>query len=340
MVKAFVFGKFFPFHKGHEALINFASGKSDFLTILICCSEKESIPCSKRRSWIEKTFARNSNIEVKTFNYSESNLANTSESSPEISKAWSEIFKKLFPDYELLITSEPYGRYVASYMGIKYIDFDKNRDLFPVSSTDIRSDPFGKWEFLPDSVKPDFALKVVLLGTESTGKTTLTEKLAEYFRCSFVLEAGRDLIPDSNAFKFEDLYLVAREHARRINQAVTGQSHLVIIDTDIHITQSYAKHIFGKELNVEDATYDSNKADLYLYLKNDAEYVQDGTRLNLEQRNLLDVSHREILRNHNIDLIKITGSWQQRFEQATEAIKKLLNTGKNGFIFRNKSGNN
>jgi HTH-type transcriptional repressor of NAD biosynthesis genes len=24
MIKAFVFGKFYPFHKGHEAMINFA----------------------------------------------------------------------------------------------------------------------------------------------------------------------------------------------------------------------------------------------------------------------------------------------------------------------------
>jgi HTH-type transcriptional repressor of NAD biosynthesis genes len=56
MVKAFVFGKFLPFHKGHEAMINFALSKCDLLTVLVCCSDKENISDTVRSSWIEKTF--------------------------------------------------------------------------------------------------------------------------------------------------------------------------------------------------------------------------------------------------------------------------------------------
>jgi HTH-type transcriptional repressor of NAD biosynthesis genes len=41
MIKAFVFGKFYPFHKGHEAMINFALSKCDFLSVLVCSSDKE-----------------------------------------------------------------------------------------------------------------------------------------------------------------------------------------------------------------------------------------------------------------------------------------------------------
>jgi HTH-type transcriptional regulator, transcriptional repressor of NAD biosynthesis genes len=43
MIKAFVFGKFLPFHKGHQAMINFALTKCDYLSVLICCSDKENI---------------------------------------------------------------------------------------------------------------------------------------------------------------------------------------------------------------------------------------------------------------------------------------------------------
>jgi HTH-type transcriptional repressor of NAD biosynthesis genes len=64
-------------------------------------------------------------------------------------------------------------------------------------------------------VKPDFAIKVVVLGTESTGKTNLTEKLSKHFKCSLVSEAGRELIADSNIFAFEDLQLVANEHSKK-----------------------------------------------------------------------------------------------------------------------------
>src|SRR5437868_14355202 len=106
MIKAFVFGKFLPFHKGHEAMINFALSKCDFLTVLVCCSDKENIPDTVRSSWIQKTFGSQKNVEVRTFNYLESDLPNTSETSESVSKIWAHIFKKQLPDYSLLITSE------------------------------------------------------------------------------------------------------------------------------------------------------------------------------------------------------------------------------------------
>jgi len=324
MVKAFVFGKFLPFHKGHEAMINFALTKCDFLTVLICCSDKENIPATTRQKWIQNTFETDKNIEVKAFNYLESEFPNTSVSSQEVSKIWSSKFKELFPDYDLVITSEEYGNYIASFMKIEHTAFDIPKQLFPVSATAVRKDIFTNWEFLPDSVKPDFAIKVVVLGTESTGKTTLTERLTQYFNCSSVKEAGRDLIANSNAFEFDDLHLVATEHAKRIDKAVLEQSPIIIIDTDIHITKSYANFIFDKILEVESKIYNSNKADLYLYLNNDVEYVQDGTRLSESDRNLLDISHRQILKQHNIDINEITGNWEQRFDKAVTTIKQLI----------------
>ena len=104
MTKAFVFGKFLPFHKGHEAMINFALSKCDFLTVLVCCSNKENIPHTVRSSWIRKTFENEKRIEIRTFNYLESELPNTSETSETVSKIWAYIFKKQLPDYLLLIT--------------------------------------------------------------------------------------------------------------------------------------------------------------------------------------------------------------------------------------------
>lgn len=324
MVKAFVFGKFLPFHKGHEAMINFALTKCDFLTVLICCSDKENISATTRQKWIEKTFETVSKIEIKSFSYLESELPNTSESSQEVSKVWSAKFQELFPDYDLLITSEEYGNYVASFMNIKHIAFDISKQLFPVSGTAVRNNIFKNWNFLPDSVKPDFVMKVAVLGTESTGKTTLTERLSKHFNCSSVKEAARDLIANSNSFELDDLHLVASEHAKRIDKAVLEQSPLIIIDTDIHITKSYANFTFDKTLEVESKIYNSNKADLYLYLNNDVEYVQDGTRLSESERNFLDISHRQILQQHNIDISEIKGNWEQRFGKAVTTIKELL----------------
>lgn len=325
MIKAFVFGKFLPFHKGHEAMIHFALGKCDFLTVLICCSDKENIPDIVRSSWIEKTFAHQKNFEVKTLNYLESEYPNTSQSSKGVAQIWANVFKKLFPDYSLLITSEEYGDFVAGFMNIQHIAFDIPKNKFPVSATAVRKDLLTNWHFLPDSVKPYFVVKVVISGTESTGKSTLAEKLSTYFNCGLVSEAARDIIADSNTFSFDDLSLVATEHAKRIDQTILGKYPLIIIDTDIHTTKSYAKFALKKELEISDDIYNSNKATLYLYFNNDVEFIQDGSRLNKVERDLLDLSHRLVFTNHQIQLVEITGNWDERFQKSVEQIKSLLN---------------
>jgi len=323
MIKAFVFGKFLPFHKGHEAMIRFALTKCDFLSVLICCSDKEQTGGDIRTKWIKPAFADISNIEINILNYTENELPNTSVSSKTVSKIWAKKFKALFPDYQIVITSEPYGDFVAGFMNIRHIKFDIDRIIFPISASAIRNDFSSNWHFLPDNVKPDFVRKVVILGTESTGKTTMTKNLAQYYNCASVLEVARELIPNSKLFTYDDLCLVAEEHARQIRLA-TFQSPLIIIDTDIHITKSYSMFVFNKNLSVNQDIYNANKAHLYLYLNNDVAYFQDGTRLDNPERDLLDISHRTTLAEHNIHFVEISGNWQERFDKAVREIDKLL----------------
>ena len=45
-------------------------------------------------------------------------------------------------------------------------------------------------------------------------------------------------------------------------------------------------------------------------------------------RNLLDLSHRQVLTEHNIDIIEICGNWDERFEKAVEQINKLIATNR------------
>lgn len=324
MINALVFGKFLPFHKGHEAMIKFASTKCDKLTVLACCSDKENIPANIRKTWIEKTVEGYDNIDVQTFDFLESEFPNTSVASKSISKIWANKFKELFPDVNLIVTSEEYGDYVAEFMNVQHIPFNIQRDIVPVSATKIRNDLFTYWDFLPDAVKSYYAIKVVILGTESTGKSTLSKNLAQHFNASLVTEAGRDIVGDSKDFEYDDLYLVADEHSKRIEKAMCGDSPLIIIDTDIHITMSYGKFIFNKDIEVNKEIFNINKADLYLYLNNDTEFVQDGTRLEKPYRDLLDISHRTTLKENNIYIVEISGDWDTRFNTAHKHIENLI----------------
>lgn len=324
MTKAFVFGKFLPFHKGHQAMISFALTRCDFLSVLVCCDDEETIPPGVRKAWIEATFADIENMEVNVLCYNKSVLPNTSETSVNVSRIWSAEFKKIYPGHQIVITSEPYGELVAGFMGIQHVAFDISKTQVPVSATFIRNNLYAGWAFLPDAVKRYFALKVVILGTESTGKTTLAQLLAAHYNCNLVLEAGRDLIPNSNNITMESLQLVATAHANRIVRAMVGSSPLTIIDTDINITRSYCRFVFNRELPVSDYIDTANNAQLYLYLNHNAPYQQDGTRLSKPGRDLLDASHRETLASRNIAYTELTGNWQDLFNQATIHIDRLI----------------
>jgi HTH-type transcriptional repressor of NAD biosynthesis genes len=224
-----------------------------------------------------------------------------------------------------VITSELYGEYIAEYLNIKHIVFDRARIKYPISSTAFRQSRFKNWNFIPNAVKRDYAIKVVILGTESTGKSRLAESLVKYFNCSLVGETGRELIRNSQSFEFEHLSQVAREHALRIEATLTGPSPLVIIDTDIHTTISYGQHAFKRLINTEQIYFELNRAHLYLYLKNDVPHVQDGTRLNEFERNLLDINHRKVLAEYDVPFVEIDGTWENRFNAAVIEIDRLIN---------------
>lgn len=118
---------------------------------------------------------------------------------------------------------EDYGDYIAEYTGMIHLLYDKYRSITPISGTLIRQDLYMNWDFLPDSVKKYYQIRIVISGTESTGKSILAEFLASQFEGSEIIrEAGRDLIDNSNDFSENELYNVLTEHYRRILESKNG----------------------------------------------------------------------------------------------------------------------
>lgn len=58
--------------------------------------------------------------------------------------------------------------------------------------TAIRDDPWGNWVHVLGSVRGHYQRRIVLVGAERTGKTTLTETLAAHLGTAPIPEYGRD----------------------------------------------------------------------------------------------------------------------------------------------------
>ena len=167
-------------------------------------------------------------------------------------------------------------------------------------------------------------IKICLVGTESTGKTTLVKKLAEHYHTDYVPEMAREIIEGTEFCTEDHLMQIAELHAKTIREKTKTANKILFIDTDLVVTQSYSQYLFGKEMVVADWIEKENKFDLYLYLENDAPFVQDGTRLEIAERNKLNDSHKKELAKRNLSYQLITGNYEERFENAVRIIDSFL----------------
>lgn len=324
--RGFVFGKFYPFHLGHRAMITFALNHCQHLDVVVCCSNTEAIPSADRAGWIKAEFANNPRINVIELNYDESSLPNSSVANKGISQQWAGEFKRLLPTTELLVTSEPYGDYVAKYMGITHIPFDAARASVPISASVIRANILAHWRYLPAAVQRYFQKTLVVSGTESTGKTLFCNHLVATLPTVLVDEVGRELIKNSKKFALKDLYAIAEAHANNIASCAQSLAPLVVIDTDVYVTQSYAQYMFGGYLNLPASIYKVNNADIRIFMDKQAPYVQDGTRLDKPERDRLEQFHLRALSDFKQNHILVSGAaWDERTQKAMAVIADSFN---------------
>lgn len=305
-------------------MIDFANNQCSKLYVVVCASDKESISSFIRASWIRDEYAGMDNIDVIEFDYSESELPNSSSACTEISRVWANVFKKILPKVDCLITSEPYGDYVANYLGIKHTLFDGSRSIVNISATLVRNDILKFWDMLPRPVKSYFQKTISILGTESTGKTSVVSALAKEPYATPVYETGREIIEDSKDFSYSQLHEVATEHAQRIKSAKQTLKPIIVIDTDAYITMSYAEFVFNKPLDLGNNILSQSNVDLAIYLSHENSYIQDGTRFELNQRNKLDKNHRDLLKRHKRDITEISGSLEEKILAVQKQVKRIM----------------
>jgi HTH-type transcriptional regulator, transcriptional repressor of NAD biosynthesis genes len=320
MKKGLVLGKFMPLHKGHLALIDFALQHCEHVIVMLCVSDKEPINGPVRKSWLDAHYREDTRVQIALAEYDEAVLPNSSVSSRSISALWAAYIRDHFPGIEVFVSSEPYGEYVAEYLGIVHHCFDQERKIVPISASAILRRPFEHWDLIAAAARPWFVKKVCISGSESTGKSTLTERLGAYFNSAFVPEMARDVIDTTDEVVFDDLLKIATLHATTINERVPFANKVLVCDTDVLITKSYSRYLFDRPLVVPDWIEDANRFDLHLFLETDCPYVQDGTRLSEAERNALSSYHEQELKNAGIDYVKIGGSWDERFERAKDII--------------------
>jgi HTH-type transcriptional regulator, transcriptional repressor of NAD biosynthesis genes len=324
MRTGFILGKFHPLHRGHLGLIEFALQHCDKLIVLLCASDKEPISGKIRLEWLQKSFLKQSNIEIILFDYLESMLPNTSVSSRIVSKIWATKIQTIVNQIDVVFTSERYGDYLAEYLNCKHMPYEFDRTSNPIAASQILPHPLAHWGDIAPAARPFFVKKICICGTESTGKSILTERLAKHYNTNFVAEVGRTIVPHTEVATEQHLERIAHLHAQAIFQQLETAQKWLFVDTDVRTTQGYSKFLFGKPLIINEMVQKANQFDGHLFLDKDAPFIQDGTRLNVRKRNQLHTVHRRTLEEQKIPYQMIGGDWETRFQKAVEWIDGLV----------------
>ena len=189
MRRGMALGKFMPPHRGHEYMIHFAQGLVDELTVLVCSLPNDPIPGALRYEWMRRHFG---GVQVV---HCEDLLPQTPEDDAvNFWNLWREtVLLRMDAPPDFVFASESYGVRLAQEFGAQFVPVDPAREINPISATMIRSDPARYADYLIPEARAHYVKRVVLVGPESSGKSTLTKWLAARFQTAFVSEYGADV---------------------------------------------------------------------------------------------------------------------------------------------------
>lgn len=354
-----VLGKFYPPHLGHDFLIRAASSSCDVVTVLVLARDDEGIEVATRVAWLASNHADNPNVRV-------IGAIDNNPTDFDDEDLWSIHMKVIhsaltcapgaasLPAINLVFSSEPYGVELARRFDAHHVLVDPARLTLPISATRVRADPIAQSDFLSPLVRASVAKRVVVLGAESTGSTTLTTQVARAYRqrvgferTSWVPEYGhefgrfkllraraeamvagddlpgsRDLVWSDNEFE-----AIARRQNENEDIAARDTGLLLLCDTDSWVTALWQERYLGESSEVVRAL---SRHDRALYIVTSPEgvpFAQDETRDGEELRDEMHRRFVECLTNEDQRFVVVAGSLEERRDASIRAIDTVMAEG-------------
>jgi NadR type nicotinamide-nucleotide adenylyltransferase len=344
-----VIGKFYPPHKGHLHLIKEAARQTDgMLFVLVLGNRFESFTVEQRTNWIEAEVAKfdRSEITARVKVVGMQNDCPEDYNSDEIWFAQVELMRHairnvgVYGDLDKVFSSEEYGQELADRFNAQHVLVDINREAVHISGTACRDNLDENWEMIVESARQELATRIIVVGAESSGTTTLTQALTKYYRGQFpsikdVPEYGRtftetwlnslkSINPDATMDDLEwsdaDFATIAKVQSKMEEQAALA-SPLVIADTDALATGIWHQRYCDKE---KVPFYPVQRRDLYLITDNDVDFHDDGYRDGEHLRADMLETFKEVLTARGYSWVLVSGDHARRFLTATSVIDQII----------------
>jgi HTH-type transcriptional regulator, transcriptional repressor of NAD biosynthesis genes len=320
-----IVGKFYPPHAGHHHLIDTAAARCDRLTVVVAPARSEAIPLELRCAWLRE---RHPGVEV----VGEYDDHPVDYADPVVWEAHCAVFRHAagVSTVDAVFTSEEYGDELARRFGAVHVCVDRDRAAVPVSGTAVRADPAAYWHRLAPPVRAWFVRRVVVVGAESTGTTTVARELAAHYGTVWVPEYGRELTARKVAaaggiagitWMPEDFVEVARAQNAAEDAAARRSGPVLFCDTDARATAVWQERYLGRVS--PEVVAAARTPDLYLLTDHvGVPFEDDGLRDGEQVRAWMTGRFREVLAG--LPVVELTGSREARRATAIGAVDRLL----------------
>ena len=176
--------------------------------------------------------------------------------------------------------------------------------------------------------------KIVIIGPESTGKSTLSRQLAEHYHTLWCPEFAREyLLSHGIEYNYDDLLTIAKgqiafenEFTDKVATQADDKPSLLFIDTNMYVMKVWCEFVFDKchEYIIDQIA--ERKYDLYLLCNIDLPWTKDELREYPDEQPRMELYkiYKDILINQSVPFVEISGIEEQRINKAVEAVDAYI----------------
>ncbi|WP_016934107.1 AAA family ATPase [Rhodococcus sp. R1101] len=340
---ALVIGKFYPPHVGHHHLVRRAAELAERVTVVVVSSAAETIPLSARVSWMRESHAGEATVSV-TGIPCDAPMDLESDTVWTAQVACMKAAARTVTDIpvDAVVSSEKYGDELARRFSATHVCVDPSRVAHPASGTACRGDLAGHWDDLDAPARAGLTTRIVVLGAESTGTTTVSRELVRRYRkrggvwerTRWVPEYGRQATYDKLGtgtvddidWTGDDFENIAVEQTRLEEDAAREGSPLLVCDTDAFATTVWERRYLGSS----ERAWRGVRSRRALYLLTDhhgVPFVQDGIRDGEHIRAEMTEWFVDALTATGRSWVLLTGSLEERVDLAERVADRALLLG-------------
>jgi len=173
---------------------------------------------------------------------------------------------------------------------------------------------------------PEIMKKVVVIGPESTGKSTLCEDLARFFKIDFLKEYARTYLELNGAeYTFDDVIKMAKGQIKTQNEFFDSSQSLKLLDTDLYVYKVWIGEVYQKEIPFVETNIKESTCDLYLLCDTDLPWEYDEFREHSDPKDRVRLfdRYKELLISNNEKVCVIQGDRESRLKKAIAEIQKM-----------------